>query len=557
MTLGVAEIDRWDPQTVRDVAAALAGRARAAELAADTLAALPVFADWEGRAADAARISVAATRAELVAHAEQARAVARAAGRAAEAVDAVKAELGRLEEAAHAEGLDIDHHSGAVLAGPGFHGSRAEFEAGAADIAGRLAAIVGAANAVDTQLAQAITLGSPLGSPLSPAPRPPAGPDLAPPALPPDGIRRWWESLSAAERAARLAADPQRYGALDGIPAADRDIANRMLLAADLRDVADARHAAAVQVEKMLAAAPAPTLLLVYQPAAFGGQGRAAVAIGNPDTAADTAVLVPGTGSSVTGGWLGGGEAGRLYAELHRAEPNAEHSVIAWMGYDAPDRMSDPRVTQTALARAGAGLLAADVKALNATHVGRGHLTVIGHSYGATTVADAAAGSGMRADDVVLVGCPGTDQARTAADFHLPDGGHVYVGSASTDPVNLVAGVAGTVPVTGQPIAEVGLGADPAADGYGSTRFEAEVPGLTFDDHSHYFDDGSESLYSMADIASGHGDLLEQHGMTAPHRDAALGSLATRLGLPSWSLPLVDPEFGRPGTSGNYHDPIE
>ncbi len=554
MTLGVTEIDRWDPQTVRDVAAAAAGRARAAELAADTLAALPAFADWDGRAADAARISVAATRAELDAHAEQARAVARAAGRAAEAIAAIKTELGRLEEAAHAEFLDIDHHSGAVMAGPGFRGGRAEYEAGAAVIAGRLAAIVSAANTVDTQLAQAITLGNPL----SPAPRTPAEPDPAPPALPPEGIRRWWESLSAAERAARLAADPQRYGALDGIPAADRDTANRILLTADLQDVADSvRHANAVQVEKMLAAGPAPTLLLVYQPTAFGGQGRAAVAIGNPDTAGDTAVVVPGTGSSVTHGWLENGEAGRLYTELQRAEPNAEHSVIAWMGYDAPDRMADPRVTQPALARAGGALLAADVKALTATHVGHGHLTVIGHSYGATTVADAAAGSGMRADDVVLVGCPGTDQARTAADFHLPVGGHVYVGSASTDPVNLIAGVNGTVPVTGQPTTEVGLGADPAADGYGSTRFEAEVPGLTFDDHSHYFDDGSESLYSMADIASGHGALLEQHGMTAPHRAAALGSLATRLGLPNWSVPALDPEFGRLGTSGNYHEPIE
>ncbi len=553
MTLCLAEIDRWDPQAVRDVAAAAAGRARAAEAASRSLAGLPVFTDWDGAAAAEARLSVQATRTELDAHAEQARVVARAADRAAEAIATVKADLRRLEDAAHAEFLDIDHRSGAVLASPRFRGSRTEFDAEAAVVAGRLAAIISAANAVDTQLAQAITLANRL----SPAPRAPGGLDLAPPALPPDGIRRWWESLSPAERAARLTADPQRYGALDGIPAADRDVANRTLLGADLQAADPARHASALQVEKMLAAGPAPTLLLVYQPAAFGGQGRAAVAIGNPDTATDTAVLVPGTTSSVTEGWLENGEAARLHAELQRAEPRAAHSVISWMGYDAPDSMADLRVTQPQLARAGGALLAADVAALNATHIGRGHLTVIGHSYGATTVADAAAGSGMRADDVVLVGCPGTDLARTAADFHLPDGGHVYVGSASTDPVNLIAGVAGTVPVTGQPTAEVGLGADPAADGFGSTRFEAEVPGLTFNDHRHYFDEGSESLYSMADVVSGHGDLLAQHGMTAPHRDAVLGSLATMLGLPSWSLPLTDPEFGRPGTSGNYHEPIE
>lgn len=32
----------------------------------------------------------------------------------------------------------------------------------------------------------------------------------------------------------------------------------------------------------------APTLLWIYRPEAFGGQGRAAIAIGNPDTADDT-----------------------------------------------------------------------------------------------------------------------------------------------------------------------------------------------------------------------------------------------------------------------------
>ena len=60
---------------------------------------------------------------------------------------------------------------------------------------------------------------------------------------------------------------------------------------------------------------------------------------------------------------------------------------------------------------------------------------MIGHSYGSTTVADAFAGSGMRANDAVLIGSPGTDLARSAADFHRGGGG-LYVGAASTDPVS-------------------------------------------------------------------------------------------------------------------------
>jgi hypothetical protein len=46
---------------------------------------------------------------------------------------------------------------------------------------------------------------------------------------------------------------------------------------------------------------PNLTYLFAYDPLAFGGKGRAAIAIGNPDTAKSTAVIVPGT-SSVKGG---------------------------------------------------------------------------------------------------------------------------------------------------------------------------------------------------------------------------------------------------------------
>jgi len=60
---------------------------------------------------------------------------------------------------------------------------------------------------------------------------------------------------------------------------------------------------------------------------------------------------------------------------------------------------------------------------------------VLGHSYGSTAVAEAAAGFGMHTDDVVLIGSTGTDLARSAADLHLNSGGHLYVGAASTDPV--------------------------------------------------------------------------------------------------------------------------
>lgn len=584
MTLGVADIDRWDPATVRDVAGAATSRAEAATETALALAALPAFALWDGLAATAAHAAMAQTRAALEVHAAEARAVARAAIHAAEAIDTLKADLRRLEDDAHRADLDIDRESTTLVPARESHGGPADSTTVKDLLAARLTEIVDRANRVDGELAQAISLAerwAPARSPGTSAEEPTR--------LPAEAIARWWDSLLESERSALMSLNPERYGNYDGIPVADRDTANRMAMTADLQRVTGAAAQHRVNVDEVVASpqrygltaaevtryanaarvqqglernaelAGAQTLLWIYRPEAFGGQGRAAVAIGNPDTADDTAVLVPGTSTSVAGGWLTDPDAANLHQELARIEPDSDHSVIAWMGFDAPDAIVDPRVTQPDLARQGGAALAADVNALRATHVGDDHVTVIGHSYGSTTVADAAAGSGMLADDIVLVGSPGTDLARTVADFRLPDEGRVYIGSASTDPVTTIAGINGTMPVTGQPLLEVGLGPDPAADGFGSTRFKAEVPGWTWKvwtEHTGYFESGSESLYSIADITSGNGTLLEDHGMTAPHRNSLLGSLSTALGLPSWSIPLTDPELGRPATSGHHHQPI-
>jgi hypothetical protein len=184
-------------------------------------------------------------------------------------------------------------------------------------------------------------------------------------------------------------------------------------------------------LSKLAEKTKAPTMLLIYKPEAFDGQGRAAIVIGDPDRATNVAVVVPGTSHSLAEGWLG-------------------------------DAM------------------------------------------------------GMKTNDVVLVGSPGTDLARSAADFHLASGGHVFVGATSTDPVTHIGALTSTTPW-----GPGALGADPAVDGFGSTRFHAEVTAITdnANAHSHYFDTGSDSLRSMGLIASGNGDALQSNELTAAHRD--------------------------------------
>ena len=76
---------------------------------------------------------------------------------------------------------------------------------------------------------------------------------------------------------------------------------------------------------------------------------------------------------------------------------------------------------------------------------------------------------------------------------------------------------------------DAGLGPDPAGDGFGSIRFEAEVAGsrrLDPGDHSHYYNLGGESLRAMTHIATGNPAALTEEGLIAegrrqPHFDAA------------------------------------
>jgi hypothetical protein len=177
----------------------------------------------------------------------------------------------------------------------------------------------------------------------------------------------------------------------------------------------------------------------------------------------------------------------------------------------------------------------------------------------------------MRANDAVLIGCPGTDLAKSAADFHL-DGGQLYVGAASSDPVSWV-GNPGDIPadflnrqlgfIAGP---DAGLGADPAGDEFGSVRFRAEVAGndgLDFHDHSHYYDRGSESLRAMTNIASGNADRLDDDGLLAESRRQPHINTPDHIDLPfGFELPIphidadipgspafIDPEFERPGSS--------
>jgi hypothetical protein len=408
----------------------------------------------------------------------------------------------------------------------------------------------------------------------------------------PTVVNKWWTSLSAAEQQRLLAEHPDQIGNLNGVPVADRSAANEAVMHRDIDTVEDAASSHGVSADQVVADPSAfgvtrqeagryanarrsneglvhdrghsgvnEVFLYKYRPEDLGGRGAAAIAIGNPDTADNTTVVVPGTGNSVNRGWLSSQDALNVYNQSQQADPNRSTAVVAWMGYQTPDSPTDPRIATPGLARDGASALAADVNGLWASHDSAtpSHVTVSGHSYGSTTVADAAV-KGMHANDVVLVGCPGTDLADSASDFHL-DGGKVYVGDASADPVgqageyHYLSRGAGLVFGHGT---ELGLGADPASAGYGATRFDAQVPGydgeFDFGAHTHYYQVGNESLHNIVAVATGHGDQLESQGMAAPLRQGAgFNSGGHHFAIPG-APHNYDTEVGRPARTGLEYD---
>ena len=384
-----------------------------------------------------------------------------------------------------------------------------------------------------------------------------------------DAVNRWWKSLSQAERNALLISDPDLVGNTNGIPTGDRDEGNRAAVERDLEHLLglqESGHELSPQEQRWLdnaqsvldaiaragvppyAAMNLDVNVMAYQPHAFGGDGIAAVAFGDPDTADNTAVYVPGImqdGATID---ENAEDALALHAAA-TAEGGGSVATIAWVGYDSPnwdpdgslsgypDSGGDAAHTLTeANAEAGGHALSLFVDGLNTTHHGgadASHLTVVGHSYGSTTSAHAAA-DGLDADALVLIGSPGAGGGvHDVSGLHMP-AGQVYVGAAANDPVTWLGGeIPIQVPVglglDPLHLGNLGLGDDPSQHDFGAVDFQVDdgqtfhgVGGLVntgfLHNHTSYFDPGNPALGNMAHVVSGHGDQVVDTG--GRHQDA-------------------------------------
>ncbi|UXA18746.1 alpha/beta hydrolase family protein [Mycobacterium sp. SMC-4] len=611
MSVTLSTVEASDPQALTAAAVRLAGVLNELDsvIAAQRRALAQLRAAWQGAASDAA---IARAERDLTAQAQlraRLHAMQDALATGGAQLGSTRDGLLGLVAALRATGWTVGDDGRARA--PLFPPLLKHFEPGFTAILNRLLQLFSDIDATTAGTLRTAAGGAaPHNPPGAPVPTlPPAGASA-------DEVNQWWHALSDSDRQLLTDNAPGVLGNLDGVPVDVRDAANRTAMQRDIARVEQAAQSNGVSTEQVTEAPeryglnasdvtayqnavkakagldhqgggdnpnrPRPVYLFGYDPLAYGGEGTAAIALGNPDTADNIGVIVPGTGSSLSSGWLNSGrnDGINLVDQMNMADPSAQNAVLMWMGYDAPDSFADPRIANPMLARAGGELLAGDVNSLHVTHSGADAptITVLGHSYGSTTVADAFAGSGMQATNAVLLGCPGTDLARSAADFDL-QGGQVYVGNASTDPVGWIGASGAAADVLNGPLADrlgtgIGLGNDAAAESFGAVRFRAEVPGgdmMDFNDHSYYYTMGSESLYSATAIATGHGDALGDLGMLAgervPHTLSTPDRIPTPLGdipLPHTDIPVgpavLDPEAGRPNRSvtsdHTYDNPI-
>lgn len=372
---------------------------------------------------------------------------------------------------------------------------------------------------------------------------------------------RWWDALSEGAAApgelspmqrALVDAHPFEVGNAEGIPARVRDIANRLQLDRELRELRTRRLGSTLflprgassitplerqQMRNLLATREAlgrsgtvrpgierpPVHLLSFDSLAFGGAGRAVVALGDIDTAEHVAWQVPGITTTVEKLPKRLQMARDPYEAMAQANPEAKIASIAWIGYNAPSGKTIMLETPSpAFAEVGGRLLARDVMGYHAARVARAteadgapHIHLFGHSYGSTTTGYGAAGGRLSREvaTITLVGSPGAGPVQHASGFGI-GAENVFVAKVSYDPVT---GLGGLEFGRAGRFFNQGLGLNPSIEEFGAIRVPSQFPpigpfGKPFPAHGAYFDyinrdtgESPESLQNFGLIATGRG----------------------------------------------------
>jgi hypothetical protein len=584
MTVTIADVDRWDAGSLRQVSTALGKRGASAAEVKEGLSRLPLIASWQGSGGDAAKASLDKLSTHLVAHVDEMQAVGLAIGKSADEVQDVKDTLSGIDRDAHAWGFKIDRATGTVTPSDGLDMDHPSNQQRQAELEARIKKVLADANTADADLARAITTaGNDATGPAET--RPDVRAALSGP-LPddPKQFHELWDKLSPQEKDWLYSQD-HNIGNHPGMPRDPTDHLgykhyNQRHLADELAQAqAAAAQADALKnqhpdwaagkniphpnepgaifadrqayeawqrlydaaqsgakylpdlqaVDKAVKASPDRTLMLLDTQT--GKQARAAIAVGDPDTATHVSVTTPGLNTTVHGAIEGmASEATDLRREALRQlnlTPGHEHdsvSAIAWIGYDPPqvlglDDLGNSLaggwgVSHDDVAKAGAHDLARFYDGIQATHQGGpADLTAIGHSYGSLTTGLALQEPGDHGvSRALFYGSPGIE-ASTPQQLHLQPG-HVFTMETPDDPIQWVYDgpriahdVAPFLPPPFNTLAEGVLGgADATGAGHGGTLNLEGAHGHS--DYPRVPDDGGTRTtnYNIAAVLAGLGD---------------------------------------------------
>ena len=319
------------------------------------------------------------------------------------------------------------------------------------------------------------------------------------PAPPPQdmGTRQnaeWWSGLSAGEQQAYMLYQPASLGAMDGLPAQVRHEANLQTLREDAANGHDRDNAQAL-LDRVEGSRDDPRVadiyLLGYQPPGAGNSPDAQVvaSVGNPDTADNVGIYVPGTTTELSSANGGLDRVDELRAQAEMIPGSGETATIFWLGYDAPDGLG--AATRSSYASEGAEPLRQFADGLRESSRNPDvRVTAIGHSYGSTVIghADSLDGSGLAVDDIIVMGSPGLGVGGVD-ELHI-NGDSFWAGMADDDSIRFTPGfIHGTNPVN---------------DGYGGTRIDTG----SASGHSGYWEPDTESLRNQAYILTGNHDQV-------------------------------------------------
>lgn len=344
----------------------------------------------------------------------------------------------------------------------------------------------------------------------------------------PAAVKRWWDGLSAGERESLIAQYPDQIGGLDGVPITSRDQANRLALSneydalvarqkplgdrlheltphvGDRADFESRRDLYAVnkelrdvngRIENLesiqhqlgrtdMLGSTEKLYLVDYDSAA---DGKLVMSVGNPDTANNIVTYVPGMTTDVEGIGVNIDRSLLMQADATAAAPGSSTASVMWLGYDAPDGVLG--AATDGYYEDASGDLTRFQHGLRATHEGPASLnTLLGHSYGSTTVGYTASQSDLKIDNLVFVASPGST-VDTVNDFPGLSPDHIWATRGDSDVIRFVP--------------EFVHGNDPVDSDFGGKVFEGGTGG-----HSAYWDAGNPAREGFADIVTGQYDRV-------------------------------------------------